>query len=50
MPDRPSNQGLPDDWSHGSYSARGMVLEFFVVAFRVAEDIRVLRERSERGL
>ena len=22
MPDRPSNQGLPDDWSHGSYSAR----------------------------
>ena len=27
-----------------------MVLEFFVVAFRVAEDIRVLRERSERGL
>jgi hypothetical protein len=23
MPDRPSNQGLPDDWSHGSYSARG---------------------------
>ena len=27
-----------------------MVLEFFVVAFRAAEDIRVLRERSERGL
>jgi Domain of unknown function (DUF4282) len=27
-----------------------IVLEFFVVAFRVAEDIRVLRERSERGL
>ena len=25
MPDRPSNQGLPDDWSHGSYSARGSV-------------------------
>jgi Domain of unknown function (DUF4282) len=23
MPDRPSNQGLPDDWSHGSYPARG---------------------------
>jgi Domain of unknown function (DUF4282) len=27
-----------------------VVLEFFVVAFRAAEDIRVLRERSERGL
>jgi hypothetical protein len=27
-----------------------MILEFFVVAFRVAEDIRVLRERSERAL
>jgi hypothetical protein len=27
-----------------------MVLEFFVLAFRAAEDVRVLRERSERGL
>jgi hypothetical protein len=27
-----------------------MILEFFAVAFRVAEDIRVLRERSERAL
>ena len=23
MPDRSSGQGLPDDWSHGSHSARG---------------------------
>jgi Domain of unknown function (DUF4282) len=27
-----------------------MILEFFVVAFRAAEDIRALRERGEHGL